>query len=285
MLIRGTELADMYLIPQLTEGHILPQNFEVFYQTWIQNALLYEFLDDSNVLQIANVGPNIQHIPNFTAYLPYVFNAIDAIVSRFSTLTNIYGCEKRVPRHLLENILQLFLVWLYLIDIQHPKIPAQAIDECCQCGMEFVSKFVVLADGNSLVHFLLDCQLPNLNMLLDSLLQWGGDKALNMRCKGLTCLHKAASLKQCSTKTIEILLDYGAHCDALDDQGQSFLDILKVTHSQMQADFNFGGRVQVPPPLYCLTAVSVINFGLPYQHIEYLPSVVKSFLRMHDRHD
>lgn len=279
VLFRGTELADKYLVPQLVAGHILPQNFEVFYQMWIQNALLYDCLNDSKVLQIDNVGPNIQHIPNFSSYIPYLFNAIDTTTSRFNALAGLYGCERRSPSHLLKTLLQVFLVWLYLIDIQHPNIPAQANRECCEHGVDFVAKFIVLADGNTLLHLLLDCQFAHLNMLLESLLQWGGDRVLNVYYKGVTCLHKAC-LSGYSPKTLRILLNYGAHFDAIDEQGRTFLDIVNVTHPQEQADFE---PFKSPRPLYCLSALAVIRFGAQYQHMECLPLTVKSFLRMHDK--
>ena len=276
MFIRGTKLVDKYLIPQLVAGHILPQNFEVFYQSWVQDALLYNCLNDSKTFRVDNVGP---YVPNFPAYLPYIFNAIDVTASRFCALTDLYGCEKRAPLFLLKTVLQLFLVWLYLIDTQHPKIPALSNSECYKHGVEFVAKFIVLADGNTLLHLLLDHQFPHLNILLESLLQWGGDRALNMHYKGVLCLHKAC-LSGCSPKTVEILLNYGAHFDAVDQQGRTLLEIVRVTHPQLQAEFEL---FRAPQPLYCLSAFAVIRSGAPYQHMECLPLAVKSFLAMHDK--
>lgn len=283
LLIEGTKLIHEFVIPQVAKGCILPQVFEVFYQTWIESALLCQFLNDSKVVQLENISKKIQLISSFSSYLPYLLGAITVTVSRSVTLMNLYGCKAKMPYLLIKSMFNLFLVWLTLSDTQHSGMTAEASSECHKYGVEFVSKFLVLVDGDSLIHFLFDCQFPRLELLLHSLLQWGGRRILNMYHQGSTCLHKAC-LSRCSLETIKMLLEYGAHFDVVDQQGRTFLDILSVTNqwSLEQTKSYFQEYFRSPTSLCCLSATAIIKAGLPYQHILYLPPSIKSLINLHD---
>lgn len=110
---------------------------------------------------------------------------------------------------------------------------------------------------------------------LKLLLSLGGDKAIN-HCDmdGDRPIHIAVKKKyfDMSSELVTILLENGAHVDAVDKSGATASDYCAKDSPSLPTD---------PLPLFCCAARSVIFYNIPYHQID-LPEHIIQFIQLHD---
>ena len=147
-----------------------------------------------------------------------------------------------------------------------------------------------------------------ISFMIDTVIQWGSGSAdstidemdrkesdspikpnpINvMDCNGKRPLHVAATMapmsrpvcKHTSGEDIDVvsmLVDNGAHLDAIDSEGKTAYEICPYPSVQ---------QIIVPPsplPLICLASRAVVAGGIPYQTLKCLPRLIISFIMIHD---
>ncbi len=253
LLLRGMEMVDRYLLPRLSDGFILPENFEEFYDSWVRNC----FFDGD--FEISSL---------FTTFVSYVLKVAKAISSRFYSLSSMYCCKKRSPLKLLSTILEMFNIGL--------KSNSSKIENACyELGEQFVEDFLMLNDDTTILHKIIEKKLFRDLAIIDFLVQCGASRALNVRCKGKTCLHIACMSGDMDI--ITLLYDHGAHIDAVDEQDGTPLHIIKELHPNKVSEFVLRFCF-TPLPLQCLSAKAVLDHGLYY---DCLPQTVREFIALH----
>ena len=261
ILLRGTELIDVFLLPNLFHGHILPENFEDFYSSWI-NTCFAEILPQMATDSRTSVKP----FP-FSKFMPFILKAMKGINTRFSSLSSKYECKQRSPFSLLEIVLKIFKLWL--VSVSSGPDPLAENAHCIELGTEFVASFRVFNDGSSLVNHLITSTFSKELTLIDFLLRCGADQVHN------NCLHTASRL--CKLGIINLLLEYGAHIDAVDEHGQTPLSIIRTHHPDHETEF-MSMFYSTPLSLQCLSAVAILDHGLSY---DFLPIPVCQFISIH----
>ena len=257
LLLTGIKTADQTLLPQLSNGYILPEFFEEFYDAWVRNC----FFKSTRSTHKSTVS--------FSKFLPYMLKSAKTISSRFNDLSLKYGCKRRSPLKLLKTILKVFELWL-------KSSPSTGVESACfEMGVQFVEEFLLLNDNNTILHYILEEKLVKDLAMMEFLIQCGCGRVLNMRCKGLMCLHVACI--SYNTDTIGLLLKNGAHIDAVDEQGRTPLYIVQEQHSEKVSEF-VSRFCSFPLSLECLSATAVLDYGL---YDDFLPQSVCQFVAFH----
>lgn len=90
---------------------------------------------------------------------------------------------------------------------------------------------------------------------------------------GNTPLHLAAMAKPCPASVAQVLLNYGAHIDLVNDEGDTFADLLKgqkVHELVNTAKFT---------RLSCVAARVIRQYKIPYKGV--VPAKLESFIANH----
>lgn len=254
LLLRGLEMVDQFLLPRLLDGFILPESFDEFYSSWVKNCFFGDKCEFESVL-------------SFTSFVRHNLKIAKAISSRFNSLSSMYGCKKRSPLKLLSTILEVFDMWL--------KSTSSEIDPC-ELGKEFIEDFLMLNNDSTILHHIIKKKLFIRNStVFDFLIQCGAGRALNVRYKGKTCLHIACISGDIDV--IALLYDSGAHIDAVNEQGQIPLDIIKELHPKKTNEF-VSRFCSTPLPLQCLAANFIVKYVPNYDS---LPTAVRNYIDLH----
>ena len=175
--------------------------------------------------------------------------------------------------------LRLFSLWLSSIESETDKSRKnERVIECRALGEKFVANHLYI-DQTTLLHLELvrvDLALTDLKilsshlqdiLLIDSLLKWGADEAINMMDNfGRRPIHSVKG-----RLLFELFVSYGAHPDAVNSFGGSAYDAL-----------NFNSDCSVPLSLACYAARKIVAEKFPYLFLD-LPSSIKDFIQLHDK--
>ncbi|XP_064397648.1 protein fem-1 homolog C-like [Halichondria panicea] len=258
LLLTGIRTINQTLLPKLSNGYILPEFFEELYDTWVINNFFFKSTRSVHESTLT-----------FSKFLPYMLKSAKTISSQFTALSSKYGCKRRSPLKLLTTIIKVFDLWL-------KSSPSTGVESACfEMGVQFVEEFLLLNDENTILHYILEENLVRDLATMEFLLQCGCSRALNMRCKGLMCLHVACV--SYNMDAIGLLLNNGAHIDAADEQGRTPLYIVQEQHSEKVSEF-ISRFCSSPLPLECLSATAVLNYDLFY---DFLPLSVCQFVALH----
>ncbi|XP_019876786.1 protein fem-1 homolog CG6966 isoform X2 [Aethina tumida] len=115
------------------------------------------------------------------------------------------------------------------------------------------------------------CQFPS-SHLAEVLLKVGADPNQKDE-EGNTPLHLAAMAKPCPASVAQILLDNGAHIDAVNNQGDTFSTLLK--EQQVHELVNIAKYTR----LSCISARVIQQFKIPYRGV--VPAALESFIANH----
>ena len=254
--LRILHLVNLYHLPLLKRGYCPPQNYEMFYSEIVKKMLQVLGNDDNAEISLSSVE----------SFLPFIFNVLDSLIERIEAEHAKYGCLKGSPRILLQLVIKIFSDWLPLVLHSCDHDSEQKWESH---GCTFVKKFLLLPDGSNLVHIVLDSPFICNTKVFEFLLHWGAEKVINVLYEGKNCLQKATTLSMRSI--FNVLVDQGAHLDAVDSNGKSVLD----EYPNLMLKYG-------PIPLACLAARVIIRDKIPYNRLLCIPPGVKTFIEMHD---
>ena len=304
--LRAIEFAEKYKLAALDKG--LPQTLEMECGRWLE-----EYLAGWLVILVQK-----GYTPDFCKCVGFAWNLLGAIQARVQELHLQYGCEKKVPKYLLENLLLLFHVWLYHnSEARTGELRAEhqvdaSIRLCEELGHKFVSEYLYLEDGSTLLHLALQSEktlymylltsplikhelrgfmnLHNEPLLVDALLRWGAEKVVNAPCgaEGDRPLHLAVKRantyreKGISEALLSVLLSHGAHPDAVNSRGVTPAMVCPLKCSS-------AGEIaallspSTPRPLSCQASAAVLTAETPYLTLLYIPPRIKQLIKLHDK--
>ena len=304
--LRAIEFAEKYKLAALEKG--LPQTLEMECGRWLEEHLA------GWLVILVHQG----YTPDFSRCVEFAWKLLDAIQTRVQELHLQYGCEKKVPNYLLENLLLLLHVWLYhnseAMTGEHRaehQVDA-SIRKCEELGHKFVSKYLYLEDGSTLLHLALQSEktlymylltsplikhelsgfmnLRNEPLLVDALLRWGAKEVVNTPCglQGDRPLHLAVKRantykeKGIGEALLSVLLSHGAHPDAVNSKGVIPAMVCPLKH-------NSTGEIaallspSTPLPLSCQASGAVLTSEIPYLTLPYIPPRIKQLIKLHDK--
>ena len=235
--------------------------------------------------------------PNFEKYVEFGFKELEilqCLKEKSDTAPFIDTMS------ILAILIYIFASWVHYDNREGHEERADetfASAECNKYGRQFVSKHLKTAPDSSLLHLLLSNlpvleedeklldKYPDLTNLINALLQWGADEAINMPDQnGTRPIHLAVRLanqneRENSRETQELvtpLIAAGVHIDAVDCQGESIHymccnDLVKIVL------YSSG-----PLPLYCQAATRIVSEGIPYRDVG-LPLHIVDHVSLHDR--
>ena len=195
----------------LERGHLLPQSVEAEVGQWGR-----EHLATGLSAMIRSNRIHAQIDPGFTRYMEFLFKVLISVRRRAEALRKQYGCEEVTPHSLLLAILSLFQVWIVFTTLP---CPSQQVREFERMGRRFVSDYLYLSDGSTLLckaikrwcdvptfhyHPSFECDSseegkgipPSNQLLLTALLEWGADEVINVATppKGNSPVHELCSI-------------------------------------------------------------------------------------------
>ena len=235
--------------------------------------------------------------PNFEKYVEFGFKELE-----------ILQCLKEKSEtapfidtlSILAILIYIFASWVYYDNREGHEERADdtfASESCNRYGRKFVERHLKTAKGSSLLHLLLSNmpileedeklldKYPDLTNLINALLQWGADEAINMPDEnGTRPIHLAIDLanknetddSRDTQELVSPLIAAGVHLDAVNQHGETihFMcsnDLVKVVL------YSNG-----PLPLYCQAATRIVAEGIPYKNVR-LPLHIVEHVGLHDR--
>ena len=226
----------------------------------------------------------------------------------------VHKCEGDSLQGVLSSLLYLFAIWL------HQNCSQAQMDErgtnrdthigaldCEEWGKKLVAEYLYMAEGTTLLHMALtDNKLVrsvvsyfsfqnstrnvDISQLIQALLRWGADAAINVAdWNRQRPIHLAVKLiqKQVSSSSIipqdviTPLVRAGAHLDYVNRDGKTPLDI--YTAGSVVTE-NFKELLTTPGPvsLVCQACITIGAEKLPYLELD-IPPHIKVMIRDHDR--
>ena len=304
--LRAIELAERYKLTALEQG--LPQTLEMECGRWLE-----EYLAGWLIILVQK-----GYTPDFGRCVDFAWKLLNAIQSRVQVLHLQYGCERKDPLYLLENLLLLFHVWLYhnseATAGQHrsEQQVITSVSHCEELGHKFVSEHLHLQDGSTLLHLALQSQktlymflltsplikqelrqfarLRNEPLLVDALLRWGAAKVVNLPSgpEGDRPLHLAVRKtnvyreKGVCEALLSVLLSHGAHPDAVNRRGLPPAMVCP-SRGDSTGEIAILLALSTPLPLACQASITVLTLGIPYSTLPYIPPRLKQFIQLHDK--
>ena len=222
-----------------------------------------------------------EYVPDFATFLRL----------SLELLPESHENRKAINRHtLLGTIFSLFATWLETSEAMDADgTPLGSVD-CEEIGYEFVQRHLHILSASTLLHLALSeyyllkrqtvyTSLKDTSRLVTSLLRWGAHRVVDEpTAEGERPLHLAAHLANSddsSESLIPILLQYGAHLDAVSATGKTAQDLCT---SEMKARF----FPSVPLPLVCQVSRFLVFNSIPYHKLD-LPPHVKQLIALHDQ--
>ena len=159
------------------------------------------------------------------------------------------------------------IYWLWILSEKE----ACPVTSVAAIGREFVSScsgfFGRDLWPSNLLHYCVVSCFPA--EFIEAMLQWGAGKYINATT-GPYC-NRPLHCSQNPQVTM-VLLEYGAHFDAINKFGKTAVNI--IDDEEVAHQF-------IPPPLSCLSAKAVLYHHINYQDIDY-PQSLKNFICYHD---
>ena len=304
--LRAIELAEKVKLTALEKG--LPQTLEMEFGRWLE-----EYLAGWLIILVQK-----GYTPDFGRCVHFAWKLLNALQSRVQVLHLQYGCERKDPQYLLENLLLLFHVWLYhnseatAGQFRSEQQVDASVRHCEELGRGFVGKHLHLQDRSALLHLALQSQktlymflltsplikqelrhfarLCNEPLLVDALLRWGAAEVVNLPCgaEGDRPLHLAVRKtsvyreKGVCEAMLSVLLSHGAHPDAVNHRG---LTPAMIRQSRGDSTGEIAALLAPPTPLplACQASITVLRLGIPYSILPYIPPRLKQFIQFHDK--
>lgn len=236
-----------------------------------------------------------EYRPNFKRYVDFGFKELEILDVLQRQSSDVFPIDTQM---ILGVMLYIFLSWIrFDVTVEKGKNVAEGrlcSKECEELGSKFVAKYLNSVPGTTLLHYALTNftvleeeeaiydKYSNLVPLIEAMLQWGADEALDtMDSEGARPLHTAVELANelddaGIVELVSPLIAGGAHLDAVNTEGQTALQL--CTNEVVRVLLHSCG----PLSLFCQSAARVVAEGLPYGDIG-LPSHVVAMLRLHDR--
>lgn len=238
-----------------------------------------------------------EHRPHFEKYVDFGFKELEilhCLKERSETAPFIDTLS------ILAILVYIFASWVYYDNREGHEERADdtyASEECNRYGRKFVEQHLNTAKGSSLLHLVLSNmpileedeklldKYPDLTNLINALLQWGADEAINKPDEnGTRPIHLAIDLANKNENTdsretrelVSSLIAAGVHLDAVNRRGETIhfmcsSDLVKVVL------YSNG-----PLPLYCQAATRIVAEGIPYKDVG-LPFHIVEHISLHDR--
>lgn len=220
-----------------------------------------------------------------------------------------HRCEGDSLQSILSALLYFFASWLQC-DYQNSLYKRLrtvdmyiGTDECEELGKRFVTNHLHSLEGTTLLHMALNdmrlvqasrssrymwhagCsnQEVDLGLLVNALLRWGADAAMDVfDWNGQRPLHLAVILTDSDYphhspihKVIPPLLRYGAHLDYINKEGMTPLDLCKSPETKDLL------TPSAPLSLSCLVCAKIIKEKIPYNEDAGVPSRIRKLIRNH----
>lgn len=149
------------------------------------------------------------------------------------------------------------------------------LDDYETLGRQFVSKCRHFSTHDTpLLHLVIKAKWFE---IIESILRWGADESINTpNSEGLRPLHVA--IRHRNLDIITLLLDNGAHLDAVDGDGQTVIDL----SDHLRIHDIHKALVCNPLPLSCHACRVIVRKEMPYEQLD-LPPHVKKLIRLHDQ--
>ena len=238
-------------------------------------------------------------------YMKIALAMLDILVE----LRTRHRCEGDSLQSILSALLYFFASWLQC-DYQNSLYKyLRTVDmyigteECEELGRRFVSNHLHSLEGTTLLHMALNdmrlvqasrssrymwhagCsnQEVDLGLLVNALLRWGADAAINVfDWNGQRPLHLAVILTDSHYpnhppihKVISPLIRYGAHMDYINKEGKTPLDLCKSPDTKELL------TPSAPLPLSCLVCAKIIKENIPYNEEPTVPSRIRKLISNH----
>ena len=235
-----------------------------------------------------------KHRPDFKRYVEFGFKELEILEVLQSQSSDIVPIDFQV---ILGIILYIFMSWIHFdVEVNKGEDVAEGClcsRECEELGSRLIQKYLYSIRGSTLLIYALSNftileddediidKYSNLSVLIEAMLQWGADEAINTPdSEGTRPLHAAVALGNDSEDTdveelVSPLIAGGAHVDAVGQDGCTAFEL--CTNDVVRTVLQSCG----PLPLFCQSAVKVVSEGLPYGDIG-LPSHVVTVIRLHD---
>ena len=229
--------------------------------------------------------------PNFEKYVEFGFKELE-----------ILQCLKEKSEtapfidtlSILAILIYIFASWVYYDnrdDHEERADNTYASVSCNRYGRQFVERHLNTAKGSSLLHLLLSNmpileedekilnKYPDLTNLINTLLQWGADEAINMPDdNGIRPIHLAIDLANLrdTQELVSPLIAAGVHLDAVNRRRETIHFI--CSNGLVKVVLYSNG----PLPLYCRAATRIVAEGIPYSDVS-LPFHIVEHIGLHDR--
>lgn len=235
--------------------------------------------------------------PDFAKYIEFGFKELEILQclrERSETAPFIDTMS------ILAILLYVFASWVYYDNREGCEERQENLycsEECNRYGRLFVSEHLHSAKGSSLLHLLLSNlpileedeklldKYPDLTNLINALLQWGADEAINLPdYNGTRPIHLAINLANTSEddetrdaqELVTPLIAAGVHLDAVNRQGETVH--FMCTSDLVRVVLYSSG----PLSLYCQAANRIVAANIPYRTIG-LPAHIVEHIELHDR--
>lgn len=197
--------------------------------------------------------------------------------------THLPSLSPSCPKPSTWELVRIMLTFFSLCFEQQQKHSEKTSNPCVldaeyeSIGYDFVSEHLKGLPDTTVLHIAL-LQVSNFQ-LVSALLRWGADTVVNKpNASGSRPLHLAVQTYG-TVEMVVLLLDHGAHVDAVDREGRTAIDMI----AQWQHPVIQRTVLSAPLPLMCQACHILIAEGFPYEELD-LPPHVKSVIRLHDKH-
>ena len=151
-------------------------------------------------------------------------------------------------------------------------------EECKTCLQQFVSTCFCHSQYVAFVHDAMSCSGKLCADVVRTMLECGGDRYIDSLDKhGKRPLHVA--VQSGKPELVSLLLEFGAHLDAVNRDGSTAAEVVGHKNSGIQAIFSDF----LPLPLACLASQTIVGAKMPYKTLN-LPLHIINYIKLHDRY-
>ena len=235
-----------------------------------------------------------EYEPNFQRYIEFAFKELEILECLKNKSENALFIDFKV---ILGIMLYIFASWLhYDMEVSKEERTEEKLwsHKCDELGCQFVQKCLFSVEGSSLLHYALKNftiledeekiydKYTNLVPLIEALLLWGADEAINfLDTSGKRPVHIAVEQANMYEdmdiqELVSPLISGGVHMDAVSIEGQTAM--YQCTNDVVKVVMYSNG----PLSLLCQAANRIVSENIPYKDIG-LPSHIVQLIQLHDR--
>lgn len=231
--------------------------------------------------------------PEFRRYVNFGFKELEILELLKERSENVLLIDFTV---ILGVMLYIFASWIYFDKVVcEEELPEGSLcsHKCEELGRQFVKKYLYALEGSTLLHYALTNftileededvydKYPNMAPVVEAILQWGADEAINaLDSRGRRPIH--AAVEQANQfedldvqELVSPLIAGGAHLDAVDSKGQTALSVCDSDVARVVI------HSSGPLLLSCQAASRIILEQIPYEAFK-LPLHIVELIRLHD---